>query len=81
MKVLEELSATVQYIASHILKETFAPYGEEFNVMSLRISFKMIIFLTVYFISSTTLKKIKTGQGDILNDAMNKEKGKKRARN
>jgi hypothetical protein len=41
----------------------------------------MIIFLTVYFISSTTLKKIKAGQADILNDAMNKEKGKKKARN
>jgi len=41
----------------------------------------MVMFLALFFISSTSLKKAKSGQGDILAEAMNKEKGKRRNKN
>lgn len=47
----------------------------------MRVAFKMSIFLCLYFISATTLKKQKAAQGDIITDTINKEKGKKKVRN
>jgi len=38
----------------------------------------MIIFLCLYFISATSLKKQKSGQGDLMADTMNREKGRKK---
>jgi hypothetical protein len=37
----------------------------------------MVIFLCLYFISATSLKKQKV-HGDLIAEAMNKEKGKRR---
>jgi hypothetical protein len=52
--------------------------SEESNTSKLRISFKMVIFLCLYFISATSLKKQKAGQGDLIADTMNREKGRKK---
>ena len=41
----------------------------------------MVIFLCLYFISTSSLKKQKTNHNDLLADTMNKEKGKKKNRN
>ena len=54
--------------------------SEESNASKLRVSFKMVIFLCLYFIQATSLKKQKA-QGDLIADAMNKEKGKRRQKN
>ena len=40
----------------------------------------MIIFLCLYFISATALKKQKASQGDLIADQMNREKGRKKNR-
>ena len=80
MRVLEELSSTVQYITENMLKH-LQDITEESNLPKLRLSFKMVIFLCLYFISATTIKKQKAVQGDIIAEAINKEKGKKKARN
>lgn len=55
--------------------------NEESNLPKLRLSFKMTIFLCLYFVSATTLKKQKAAQGDIIAETINKEKGKKKTRN
>jgi hypothetical protein len=47
----------------------------------MRVIFKMGIFLCLYFISATTLKKQKAAQGDIITETINKEKGKKKLKN
>jgi len=80
MKVLEELAASIQYITENMLKH-LENVSEDSDIGKLRVAFKMVIFLCLYFISATTLKKQKTGQGDIITEAMNKEKGRKRQRN
>jgi len=54
--------------------------SEESNASKLRMAFKMVMFLCLYFTSVTHLKKPKSGQGDIITDAINREKGKKKPR-
>lgn len=46
-----------------------------------RVTFKMVIFLCLYFVSASTIKKQRQQQGDIITETINKEKGKKKARN
>ena len=53
--------------------------SEESNTSKLRLAFKMVMFLCLYFISSTSLKKQK-GSGDLMTDAMNRERGRKKMR-
>jgi hypothetical protein len=79
MRVLEELAASVHYITENMLKQV-NQLTDDSDISSLRVAFKMVVFLCLYFISATTLKKPKTGQGDIITEAMNKEKGRKRQR-
>lgn len=47
------------------------------SIPSLRISFKMAMFLTFFFMSSTVTRK-KAAQGDIVAEAMNKEANKRK---
>ena len=63
--MLEELSSTIQYLTEHILGH-LQDLNEESNLPKLRLAFKMVIFLCLYFISATTLKKQKAAQGDII---------------
>jgi hypothetical protein len=49
---------------------------EEGGNFDIRHAFKMSIFLALYFIYSTTLKKAKA-QNDLLGDMLNKDKKKK----
>ena len=51
--------------------------SEESNTSKLRVSFKMVMFLCLYFISATSIKKQKP-QGDLLAETMNRERGKKK---
>lgn len=51
--------------------------SEESNTTKLRLSFKMVMFLCLYFISSTSLKKQKV-QGDLVAETMNRERGRKK---
>ena len=76
IKVLEELSSTIQYITELMLKN-LQMLTEESNVSKLRLSFKMVIFLCLYFISATSPKKQKA-QGDLITETMNREKGRKK---
>ena len=76
IKVLEELSSTIQYVTELMLKN-LQYLSEESNTTKLRLSFKMVMFLCLYFISSTSLKKQKV-QGDLVAETMNRERGRKK---
>jgi hypothetical protein len=41
----------------------------------------MVIFLCLYFVSATSIKKQRGGQGDLIADQINKEKGRKKNKN
>lgn len=77
IKVLEELSASIHYLTSRILP--LASHIDNTEPLSnLRNVFKMVIFLALFFISATALKKPKN-QTDLLSEAMNgKEKGRRK---
>jgi hypothetical protein len=53
--------------------------SEESNIPKLRVAFKMVMFLCLYFVSATALKKQKA-QGDLIAETMNRERGKKKVR-
>ncbi len=77
MKVLEKLSDSINHLANCIVKMTLNKF-DQFPVVELRGSFKRGLFLAMFFISSSRVKKAKSNTGDILNDAINKEKNKKK---
>jgi len=42
--------------------------NDESNTTKLRVAFKMVMYLCLYFTSVTHLKKPKSGQGDIITE-------------
>lgn len=50
----------------------------EDGIRSFRVCYKMVIFLTLFYISSVTKCKTKQTQADIINDAINKNQKKKK---
>ena len=54
--------------------------NEDSNTSKLRISFKMVMFLCLYFISSVSIKKAKN-HGNLITETMNPERGRKKNKN
>jgi len=52
--------------------------NEDGNNTKLRVEFKMMMYLCLYYTSVTHLKKSKSGQGDIITETINRENGKKK---
>ncbi len=76
MRVLEKLSETLFLIADIVHKKSRVIGGDD-SVEYLRISFKMTMFLVLYYITVVTKCKQKSTQADIIAETINKEKKKK----
>lgn len=76
MRVLEKLSETLQCAGQIILKEINRISSEE-SVEYLRVCYKRVIFLILFFVTAVAKCKSKTTQADMIAEAINKEKKKK----
>ena len=76
MRVLEKLSETLHHLGTVLLKECQRVSSEE-SLEQLRVSFKMTMFLTLFYVTAVAKCKQKSSQADMIAEAIGKDKKKK----